>query len=355
VAPLLTTDDLDGLGAGALEVRDPRPTARRIVAAVDEGGLADPEDAGYALSLAADLHDRAGDHDVALTLSARSVEAGAGTDDATWLHAMHADRLLRAGREDEGMAALATLRPSLHRDASAALAITDALRENGHAEIAEQWLTAALLTAVEREERVAEESGEDSEKHLEVADVVDELVTLRRDVRADLGREPDEYDQLAEEMDDAPDLVFFPREEFARLLAARPAAAAELGADWDAHRALVERELQDAAAEGKVLDVEVATPALVAAIVDDTDADPVGEPLVWPPGRNDPCWCSSGAKYKKCCLPRAREQAAAPPLPPAQAPVEAPVEAPAETAPAPAPASRERVIKRGAGSRTRAR
>jgi hypothetical protein len=21
----------------------------------------------------------------------------------------------------------------------------------------------------------------------------------------------------------------------------------------------------------------------------------------WPPGRNEPCWCGSGRKYKKCC------------------------------------------------------
>ncbi|WP_092630818.1 SEC-C metal-binding domain-containing protein [Actinopolyspora mzabensis] len=26
-----------------------------------------------------------------------------------------------------------------------------------------------------------------------------------------------------------------------------------------------------------------------------------GEGSSWPPGRNDPCWCSSGRKYKKCC------------------------------------------------------
>jgi uncharacterized protein YchJ len=24
----------------------------------------------------------------------------------------------------------------------------------------------------------------------------------------------------------------------------------------------------------------------------------------WPPGRNEPCWCGSTTKYKKCCLPR---------------------------------------------------
>jgi hypothetical protein len=341
VAPLLTTDDLDALGADALAVRDPRPIARRIVAAVDGGGLADPEDAGYALSLAGDLVDRAGDHGEALALSARSVEAGAGTDDATWLHAMHADRLLRAGREDEGLAALATLRPALHRDAAAVLPITDALRENGHAELAEQWLTAALLTAVEREERLPE----GSEEQLDAGDVVDELMLQRREVRGDLGREPDEYDRLAAEADAAPDLVFFPQAELARLLAAQPEAAGEYGADWDAHRALVERELQEAAAEGEVLEVEVATPALVTAMIDDSDTDPVGELLVWPPGRNDPCWCGSGAKYKKCCLPRAREQAAPAPAAPS-------VPTPD---PAPAPASTERVLKRGGGSRGRAR
>jgi hypothetical protein len=23
--------------------------------------------------------------------------------------------------------------------------------------------------------------------------------------------------------------------------------------------------------------------------------------IPWPPGRNEPCWCGSGVKYKKCC------------------------------------------------------
>ena len=26
-----------------------------------------------------------------------------------------------------------------------------------------------------------------------------------------------------------------------------------------------------------------------------------GDGHVWPPERNAPCWCGSGAKYKKCC------------------------------------------------------
>lgn len=26
-----------------------------------------------------------------------------------------------------------------------------------------------------------------------------------------------------------------------------------------------------------------------------------GEGRRWPPGRNEPCWCGSGRKYKRCC------------------------------------------------------
>ncbi len=29
------------------------------------------------------------------------------------------------------------------------------------------------------------------------------------------------------------------------------------------------------------------------------------------PGRNDPCWCGSGAKYKKCHLPEDEKKSAA--------------------------------------------
>jgi tetratricopeptide (TPR) repeat protein len=28
-----------------------------------------------------------------------------------------------------------------------------------------------------------------------------------------------------------------------------------------------------------------------------------GEGIPWPPGRNEPCWCGSGRKYKRCCGP----------------------------------------------------
>jgi SEC-C motif len=359
VAPLLTADDLDGIGADAQAARDPRPFAVELVAAVEGGRLADPDDAGYALSLAAEARELAGDHEDALALSARAATTGEGTVDATWLQAIHAERLLRLGREDEGMAALAALRPLLHRDVDAVGPIVEALTETGRAELAEQWVTAAMLTAMEREDRATD----GSEEQLEVAAVVDELVMTRRDVRAGLGRVPDEYDTLADDLDAAPDLVFFPEAAFTQLLAAHSEAAGELGRDWDAHRAIVEGELQAADAEGEVLEVEVATPELLAAMLaDDDDAGTAPEPgprLPWPPGRNDPCWCGSRAKYKKCCLPRGRERAedAGEPEPAEPQPAEHPEPVEPEPTPAPsaAPKSSERVIQRRPGPRSRAR
>ena len=362
MAPLLTADDLDGIGADAQAARDPRPFAVELVDAVEGGRLADPDDAGYALSLAAEARELAGDHEEALALSARAATTGEGTVDATWLQAIHAERLLRLGREDEGMAALAALRPLLHRDVDAVGPVVEALTETGRAELAEQWVTAAMLTAMEREDRAADGSDE----QLEVAVVVDELVMTRRDVRAGLGRVPDEYDTLADDLDAAPDLVFYPEAAFTQLLAARPEVADELGRDWDAHRAIVEGELQAADAEGEVLEVEVATPALLAAMLADDDADGTapepGPRLPWPPGRNDPCWCGSRAKYKKCCLPRGRARAEDAP-PPAATDAPEPVEPePVDTKPVEpeptrtaTPTSSERVITRRPGPRTRAR
>ena len=32
----------------------------------------------------------------------------------------------------------------------------------------------------------------------------------------------------------------------------------------------------------------------------------IEEIQAWPPPSNLPCWCGSGVKYKKCCLPRSR-------------------------------------------------
>ena len=43
-------------------------------------------------------------------------------------------------------------------------------------------------------------------------------------------------------------------------------------------------------------------PAIVASVIRvDGSHVAAGEAIAWPPGRNEPCWCGSGRKYKKCC------------------------------------------------------
>lgn len=50
-----------------------------------------------------------------------------------------------------------------------------------------------------------------------------------------------------------------------------------------------------AAAEGHDPDTGEARSAFAAELARS------GRALDWPPGRNDPCWCRSGRKYKRCC------------------------------------------------------
>lgn len=111
---------------------------------------------------------------------------------------------------------------------------------------------------------------------------------------------------------------FFPVEEFDRAVAAWPAFAA----DWrdDGHEAYaleLDRRMR-AVAPGAPRHPVVAplTVERVEAFAADNDLDPEaaevrarvayevaqeGEAIAWPPGRNEPCWCGSGRKYKKCC------------------------------------------------------
>jgi hypothetical protein len=301
VATDLTEDDLTEIAHDALAVGDLRPAITELVAAVEDGRLADEGDTSYAFGLAADLAERH-DGEQALALSRRAVDTALDPQEENWTRGRHADLLLRFGHEEEGMQLLRELRPLLTRDEMGRLYVIEALTENGRGELAEEWLTAALGTAADIVDR-AEPGSEaaDDAREIEYG-----LATTRRAVRAELGLPPDELDQAIDELDDEPvaEMVFWPEAALTRVLTAFPDRAEALGSTWDAHRAQIERTLQ---AEGW-LPVEVGTPELLTATLADEDAVevPTGPLLEWPPGRNDPCWCGSGTKYKKCCLPRGR-------------------------------------------------
>lgn len=313
VASILTSDDLDGIGMDAVRARDPKPFRAELLDAVENGRLADPADTSYALSLAADIAERCNDEADALALSTRAVAAAEGTIDHDATRGRYADLLLRFGHTDEGLRELRALRPLLTRDRFAPDHVVEPLVEHGHAELAEEWLTTALETATD----IADRAEPGSEKAEDAWEIVDGLALWRRSVRRGQGRPPDEMDDVADviaaERADTPDLLFWPQAAFDELISALPGYAESIGATWDEHRADIERELQAGDAEGDPVLVEVATPELLAATTagDDTEAVVPGPVLAWPPGRNEPCWCGSRTKYKKCCLPRARPAARA--------------------------------------------
>lgn len=322
---LLTGDDLDAIGYEAFSAADPLACAAELVAAVDDKRLADPADAGYAFSLAAEITERQGDLASALALVDRAIGAYSSDGDG-FVRAYRGDLLGRLGCEEEAMAEFAALRPRLIRDPDAASYLSEAMEECGFAPIAEQWLTAALESVLDR-------SG-DGPDDLNLK-LLYGLIQSRSRIRRELEMPPDEHDEMAERMrvaaygiepdEDEPDgraLIFWPRAEFDRMLLRWPTLAGAYGQTWDEHRARLEKTFAERSSSGETGLVLVAGSAeALAAFATRQGGDPaepeirlgyedqqqsVSAAVPWPPARNGPCWCGSGGKYKKCCLPRSR-------------------------------------------------
>jgi hypothetical protein len=340
VPDTLTIEDIDDMATSAETASHPLTIAADLVDAVDRDRLADPADVSYALLAAAEIFEAEDDIDRATELARRATRAeGADPTDRHAAQATYGRLLIAKGRDDEGMAELAELRPALLTDAELVEHLADVLLELDRSELAHEWLTDAI------EQKKAEIAAAADAEGVEHVEVFYQLISVRHDVRHELDLPHDGYDELAEKMtsemaasandddddddDDESILVFWPQAEFERLLQRWPTLAEYVGPDWDEHRGLVERSLNELSASSAV------PPALTGGSVDgliefagELDLDMVdpneghdpSDPLVmmgyveslegplveWPPGRNDNCWCGSGLKYKKCCLPRAR-------------------------------------------------
>lgn len=321
---MLTTERIDEIGSLGAGSPDPAALVAELVSAVDEGRVADPAETGYALLVAADILEQAGDLADALALATRAVAEQ--PDDNTFVRAVRGGLLLRLGRDDEGLAELSELRPLLETDPDAVQLVQE-LAESGHPETAVEWLTQALDTMVDRS-RTHQHESENAQD--EAAAMIYGLTQRRHDLREELGLPHDEYDNLADRLRDAAShaadalddgpatLLFWPKPEFDALLVRWPALAESYPTTWDEHRAQIERALVDASGLGGG-DLGVVTGS-VEGLSAFAGADPIDEETLdeyadslddagitsWPPGRNDACWCGSGTKYKKCCLPRSR-------------------------------------------------
>ncbi|GID27677.1 SEC-C metal-binding domain-containing protein [Paractinoplanes brasiliensis] len=324
----LTSEDLSEIRQSALGAADPLGIAADLADAAEAGRLADKDDAGYALALAAEIAESRTKLDAALRYVERAVEAYGERDDsqAGGAKALRARILFRLGRADEAMASLEPLRPLLTQYPDAAAYITAALGAGQEHRLAEKWLTEAVQDALAASGSTTEPSS------AEDAGVLFFLLQQRHRLRHALGLQHDTHDNLAERLEtrlanagaasnDQVDLLFFRQPEFDRLLSELPALTSAFGADWDEHRAILERELVRLTNTGRTgLTV---LPATVVGLTGFAGADgDVADArtrsgyaqqlagregqIPWPPERNAACWCGSGNKYKKCCLPRSR-------------------------------------------------
>ncbi|GIF75353.1 SEC-C domain-containing protein [Asanoa siamensis] len=333
IASPLTVDQLELIAERAAERGEPAAGAAELVAVVDDGRLTDPQDAVVALGMAAELLFQADDLAGSLALTDRALDARRAHGSAPeFAQIFRAQLLFRLDRADEAMAELTPLRPLLTSDPDAATEIAEALLAGGRGETAHEWLTAAV-----HEARATLPETDDLDEAGELATaIVAALVIERHEVRHELGLPHDSFDEMAEELAVAAEeeqraeltaaltepVVFFSAAEFDRLAERLPAAAESCGPTWDAHRADIEQVLAMGAEAGITTArgiVAGSADELVAlwehaedATVDDViydyadELDGRGPHIAWPPARNDACWCGSGAKYKKCCLPRSR-------------------------------------------------
>lgn len=196
--------------------------------------------------------------------------------------------------------------------------VGEALELNGRLDEALRWYQAGLARAEEDDDgclngryRVRRALGLPHDRYDTVCE------ERRRDALADLEAEVDELSGVPAGRRSATlTLLYWPDAQLELLLARWPAMGEDYGADGIAHRTTVERHLRELAAEGAVVTVGTGSVEEYVAFAERTDRDPadsatragyaahlgfLGSTVPWPPGRNDPCWCASGRKYKKCC------------------------------------------------------
>lgn len=264
----------------------------------------------------------------------RALAAGwAGAlDDHPSAEALIADLLLRAGRTQEADEAWFQAERQDPRDPWLHLAAGSAYADVGLHSKALPWQTKGLelaLAAGDDDDMVWLLAGERAETLEVLGRPPDELQLsaeelLEREEQQEREREETFFRDLATTRPATPrqasvGLAWFPAEQYERALETWPSFAEDYQhGPYAAYCARLELLLRDLRAQG------VARLALTPITLDsylnwcaERERDPeqsdnrasYATELVerdavhpWPPARNQPCWCGSGRKYKKCCL-----------------------------------------------------
>jgi hypothetical protein len=243
-----------------------------------------------------DALEAAGDFDGAIA-ALGDLAARTRTDQRWHIAWMH----VRAGRDEQAAALWRALRAERPHDPGVLY-----LEASAHLE---SDADARALPVLETALAMALRVGSDITMVREIADA--RTAALRR-----MGGAPGEVDRAARHVLErtAAAVAWFPAGEHARALGAWPAFAQETGgARHAAYSLALDRRMRGTARRPVLVALTVAevgdwaaragwdpgwgvTHAQIAA-----DAARAGRGRPWPPGRNEPCWCGSDAKYKRCC------------------------------------------------------
>lgn len=214
--------------------------------------------------------------------------------------------LLKAGDRDGGETAFARLRAERVGDPQIISTLANARMDSGDGQ--------GALEAYDEALDLAKSTGDYG--------WIDQLRGERQYCRFEHGLPPDEDDRLSEQVHPAYpkathySVAWFPRDQIEAALTRWPSLAGDLS-DPDAYCRTIEARLRDIRSEtGCQPSVAPLRVERLVEFAEENGIDPdsgaarsrlgaelgrVGDSLPWPPGRNEPCWCGSERKYKRCC------------------------------------------------------
>lgn len=309
----ITEAELDRLRHEGMQPGRGADSARALEALATDGGALRAE----ALVLAGEVWERSGDDERAEAAFRAAVADGgvAGIDARTSLGAF----LLERGRREEAVELFEAARRARPEDTTIYEVTGECFEAVGDLEAALRWFNLGY-TRVESSGRGAY------------------LLSGRARVRRALGLPPDALDRQDDQqrrtfrdwLEHGAARLKSPVLEFVRPFVAEP--------DWAAWRmrwpdsdltsapsyldqlALLEQENRTLSGDSPISCVPIDLAGLLSYAdaqqrdpddldVQDSYVDLLAEQgvgVAWPPARNDPCWCGSGVKYKKCCAVRGR-------------------------------------------------
>jgi tetratricopeptide (TPR) repeat protein len=302
-------------------------TARDRAVELERDAARFPEERGEILLEAGEAWKQAGEPDRAVVLWRELIEAGG--EDAGFARYNLAELCFEQGRDAEAREHLQALENGA-ADAGPAGLVAELLAERGEDEAALRWFNRAIAAlGPEQVAAIGEPGGTPS--------VNAPLFFGRQTCRRRLGLPTDEWDRVANQAErnrlDFVDLLeraaraserrapagttmlVWQREEQQRAALRWPSA---FPPEIVGHHPQVERRLRGMAQEEGLAKVTLILGSVegFAAYLDDAGGDPAeekvrlayaerayaqGRHMVWPPGRNEACWCGSLRKYKKCC------------------------------------------------------